>query len=474
MNRNSSPFILIKKVKRITKCELRRAQKGVAMKKRNKVLALMLSTAMVCTALTGCGDQQTVRKAEESSEEKTQQETGSASESVEDFNENVAESEELVPEEGASLILWMDNDDYNEKIVELWNAKYSDIPLAVENVGTTDARAKLELDGPAGLGCDVFVQAHDGVAIAASSGLILEMDYYTDYIKENFVTSAVEAVTYEGAVYAFPLSMKTIALFYNKALVDQPVTTWDEMREFAKEYNDPAQNKFAILWQAIEPYYAHGFLGGYGYEMFGENHDDKTKLDWDSTEALEGMKFYETLSEIYPVNSADATWDAMNSMFSAGEAPYVLTGPWSISDFEKAGIDFGVTCLPLLPNGQHPVTLSTVDTVCISSYTNYPDAAMLLAKFLTDEEAMALLYETKAEIPASITGQQFDFVVSDEHLKGVLEQSVYSLPMPYIPEMANVWAPYQKAFTAVWDKLQTPEDALKTAQEEFYSSIIQE
>lgn len=87
---------------------------------------------------------------------------------------------------------------------------------------------------------------------------------------------------------------------------------------------------------------------------------------------------------------------------------------------------------------------------------------------------MALLYETKAEIPASITGQQFDFVVSDEHLKGVLEQSVYSLPMPYIPEMANVWAPYQKAFTAVWDKLQTPEDALKTAQEEFYSSIIQE
>lgn len=268
-------------------------------------------------------------------------------------------ADELMPEEGASLILWMDNDEYNERIVSLWNEKYPDIPLTVENVGTTDTRTKLELDGLTGMGCDVFVQPHDGVAVSANSGLILEMDYYSDYIKENFTENAVEAVTYEGAVYAFPLSMKTIALFYNKALVDEPVKTWEEMKTFAEGYNDPAQNKFAILWQAVEPYYAHGFLGGYGYEMFGESHDDKDQLGWDSKEALAGMEFFNTLSDIYPVNSADATWDVMNSMFSAGEAPYVLTGPWSIADFKSAGVDFGVTCLPLLPNGEHPVTLST-------------------------------------------------------------------------------------------------------------------
>ncbi len=435
------------------------------MKTMKKVLALLLATTLAGTALAGCGEKQDNDDANTSNvETDTENEVAASGDTGTD---------ELVPEEGASLVLWMDNDEYNERIVELWNEAYPDIPLTVENVGTTDARTKLELDGPSGLGCDVFVQPHDGVAISASSGLILEMDYYTDYIKENFTENAVEAVTYEGAVYAFPLSMKTIALFYNKDLVDEPVTTWDEMREFAQSYNNPAENKFAILWQAVEPYYAHGFLGGYGYEMFGETHDDKDQLGWDSEEALEGMEFYSTLSEIYPVNSADATWDAMNSMFSAGEAPYVLTGPWSISEFEKAGVNFGVTALPLLPNGEHPVTLSTVDTVCISSYTEYPDAAMLLAKFLTDEEAMTLLYETKNEIPASIIGQEFEFVTSDEHLQGVLEQTQYSLPMPYIPEMSNVWAPYQKAFTAVWDKLQTPEEALQSAQEEFYSTIAQ-
>jgi len=450
--------------------------KEILMKNRKKVLAMLLTSALAVSSLAACGDSTqssestTSETATTTTTETTVEETAEVAEEV---TEEVAEVEELVPEEGASLVLWMDNDEYNEQIVELWNAQYPDIPLTVENVGTVDARAKLELDGPTGLGCDVFVQPHDGVAISASSGLILEMDYYTDYIKENFVESAVDAVTYEGAVYAFPLSMKTICLVYNKEYIDQPAQTWDELREYALEYNDPSQNKFAILWQAVEPYYAHGFLGGYGYEIFGETHDDKDKLDWDSAEAIEGMEFFNTLSEIYPVTSTDATWDAMNSMFSNGEAPYVITGPWSFVDFAAAGIDFGVTTLPLLPNGNHPVTLSTVDTVCISSYTEYPDAAMLLAKFLTDEDAMTLLYETKNEIPASIIGQDFDFVVNDEHLKGVLDQTAYSLPMPYIPEMSNVWTPYQKAFTAVWDKLQTPEEALAAAQEEFYSSIVE-
>lgn len=424
-----------------------------------KKIVLGLCVTMMISAI-GCGQKGATESSGDSS---------AVSENA--ANQTVA-SGELEPEAGASLVLWMDNDDYNEKIVELWNEKYPDIPLTVENVGTTDSRTKLELDGPTGMGADVFVQAHDGVAISAQSGLILEMDYYTDYINENFMDNAVDAVTYQDKVYAFPLSIKTIALFYNKDLVDTPVTTWDEMRSFAESYNDPQTNKFACLWQAVEPYYAHGFIAGYGYELFGETHDDATQIGWDTQEAIEGMEFFATLHDIYPVTSTDATWDAMNTMFSAGEAPYVITGPWSITDFKNAGIDFGVTKLPALPNGEQPQTLSTVDTVCVSSFTQYPNASMLLAKFLTDEEAMTLLYETKNELPASIVGQNYDFIVNDSCLQGVAEQAVYSLPMPYIPEMSNVWTPYSNAIISVWDGVLSPEEALANAINEFNSTLV--
>jgi len=379
-------------------------------------------------------------------------------------------TEEIQPEEGAKLKLWMDNDEYNQRIVEAWNKVYPDIELTVENVGTTDARGKLELDGPAGVGADVFVMAHDGVAIAAESGLILENDVFADYVKENFMDVAVKAASYKDKIYGFPLTIKTIALFYNKDLVDKPVETWDEMFEFAKEFNNPSANKFALVWQANEPYFAHGFLAGYGYKMFGPNMDDKNQLGWDTPEAIEGMKFYQRLKEIYPVPSQDATWDAMTSLFSSGEVPYAITGPWSIKDFKNAGVNFGIVKLPKLPNGNYPITFSTVDVACVSSYTKYPNAAKLLAKFLSSEEGLQIMYETKYELPASLKAQETIFM-QDEYLKGVAEQAENSTPMPFIPEIAHVWEPYKKALTAVWDGVQDPETALKTAQEEFYSII---
>lgn len=440
------------------------------MKKMSKVLALLLAVVMLVSMLAACGNTQS-------------DPTDGAAEPPKSGNEDNAGSDEtqgsevstgLQPEEGASLTLWFDNDTYNEEIVALWNAKYPDIPLTVVNVGTTDARQKNELEGPTGTGADVFVMAHDGVAVSAQAGNILEIDLLADEVRSCFVDNAIDAVTYDGKIYAFPLSMKTIVMFYNKDLVDTPVDTWAEMKAFAAEYNDPTQNKFACIWQAVEPYYAHGFLGGYGYDLFGENHDDPDQLGWDSTEAAEGLAFYKTLhDDIYPVASADATWDAMNSMFSAGECPYVITGPWSIADFTNAGVNFGIAPLPKMDNGIRPKTLSTVDTVCVSSFTKYPVASMLLAEFIaTDPGALELLYETKNELSASIEGQKLDCYVNDPFMTSIAVAVNDALPQPYIPEMANVWAPYQKAIIAVWDDLQTPEEALTAAQNEFYSSLV--
>ena len=439
------------------------------MKKRTaRMLALAMALMMIEGALTACNN--TVSNPSSPGTNTP----GPVSDDPAGSEPSGGEPVNVQPEEGASLKLWFDNDTYNEEIVDLWNAKYPDIPLTVENVGTTDSRQKNELDGPTGMGADVFVMAHDGVAVSAQAGTILEIDHFSDEIRKSFVQNAVDAVSYQGKIFAFPLSMKTIVLFYNKDLVETPVDTWADMKAFAKEFNDPAQNKFACLWQAIEPYYAHGFLGGYGYDLFGPTHDDPQQLGWNTPEAAEGLAFYKTLhDEVYPVASADATWDAMNTMFSAGEAPYVITGPWSIADFTKAGVNFGIAPLPKMDNGQRPKTLSTVDTVCVSSFTKYPIASMLLAQFISsDPDALELLYTTKNELSASIEGQKLDFYASDPYMSSIAVAVNDALPQPYIPEMSNVWSPYQKAIIAVWDDMQTPEDALAVAEEEFYSSLV--
>ena len=109
------------------------------MKKVKKALALLLA-AMMLLALAACGEP-TVTTTDPPPADTTE---------VSDVTPADSTDGEVVPEEGASLKLWFDNDNYNEKIVELWNAKYPDIPLTVENVGTTDSRTKIELDASPG------------------------------------------------------------------------------------------------------------------------------------------------------------------------------------------------------------------------------------------------------------------------------------------------------------------------------------
>lgn len=408
------------------------------MKKSKAFLVLALTLSVATSALVGCAPKKTQPTTTEPAK--------------------TAQTGELKPEDGAKLKLWMDNDDYNKKIVEAWNKKYPNVPVEVENVGTVDTRKKLELAGPTGQGADVFVQPHDGVAAAAQAGLTLELTEFANEIKADNLANSVEAASYQGKVYAFPISIKTYALFYNKKLVEKPAETWEDLAAFAKSYNDAKKNKFALYWQVNEPYFAHMALSAKGYEMFGAKHDDKTKLGWTTPEAIEGMKFYKTLKDIYPVPSQDATYDAMNNNFSEGKAPYAITGPWSIKGFKDKGIDFGVTSLPTI-GGKHPISLSTVDTVNVSSFTKYPNAAKLFAKFMASEEGIKLLYETKGELPTNKKLQESDFIKADVHLAGVAKQSQYAMPMPFIPEMANVWDPYKKAFTAVYDGLQEPEAA---------------
>lgn len=425
--------------------------------KKNKVLvALALTLSMGAAVLSGCAPE---KKAPEPVETQTPAEQG-----------ETAQPTGIQPEAGAKLKLWCDNDTYNEEIVEMFNSKYPDIELIVENVGTTDTRGKLELAGPTGQGADVMVMPHDGVAISAQSGNILELSELESDIKSRFLENAVASGSFNGKVYGQPISIKTIGLFYNKKLVDKPAATWEEMLEFAKTYNDPSKNKFTMFWQVTDPYHSHFALSVNGYEMFGPTHDDKTKINWDTAEALKGMEFYKQLRSLYPIKSQDATWDAMTNNFGEGKAPYALTGPWSIKGYKEKGVDFGIVALPTY-QGKHPTTLATVDVAVVSSYTKYPNAAKLLAQFLGSEEGIKLYYDTKAELPATKDATNYDYIKADKHLSGLAQQAEYSMPMPYIPEMANVWDPYAKALTAVFDGISEPEKALKNAQAEYNAAI---
>ncbi|RIX60430.1 maltose ABC transporter substrate-binding protein [Paenibacillus nanensis] len=373
-----------------------------------------------------------------------------------------AEGEDITPEEGASLLVWESKEErpFIEAIAKEFTEKYG-IEVKFEELGAADQVNKLISDGPAGLGADVVVFPHDNLGKAVSAGLILPNDFYEEQSKSENSELAVNAVTYEGVMYGYPRSVETYALFYNKALSPEAPKTFEEIVEFAKTFNDPNANKFALMWEVGNFYFNYPFISTGGY-VYGDNGTNKDDIGLNTEGAVEGLKFYGSLKEILPMNSGDVTYDIKKGLFTGGTLAFDINGPWTIADYKAAGIDFGVAPLPTI-NGQPASSFSGIKAFYVNSYSKYPNAARLFARFASTKEAQLKDFEITGAIPANTEATADPSVQNNEIVKGFVEQFNQSTPMPSIPEMGNVWSPIAAAFSDVWNSGKDAKEALDNA-----------
>ncbi|MBD2871285.1 sugar ABC transporter substrate-binding protein [Paenibacillus arenilitoris] len=378
-------------------------------------------------------------------------------------NEGAAEGEDIAPEEGASLLVWESKEErpFVEAIAKEFTEKYG-IEVRFEEVGAADQVTKLTTDGPAGLGADVVVFPHDNLGRAITAGLVLPNDFYEEQSKTENSEIAVNAVSYDGTLYGYPRSVETYALFYNKALIKEAPKTFDEIVEFAKTYNDPASNKFALMWEIGNFYFNYPFISTGGY-VYGDNGQNKDDIGLNNEGAVNGVKYYGSLKDgILPMNTGDVTYDIKKGLFTSGTLAMDINGPWTIGDYRNAGIDFGVAPLPSI-NGQPASSFSGVKAWYVNSFSEYPQAARLFARFASTKEAQLKDFEITGAIPANTEATNDPAVQNDEIVKGFVAQFNQSTPMPSIPEMANVWSPIAAAFSDVWNAGKDAKEALDNA-----------
>ncbi len=330
------------------------------------------------------------------------------------------------------------------------------VKFVYEPVGSVDADGKIMLDGPAGVGADVFVVPHDHMGSLVIGGHILEntMDM------SAFVPAAVIGASYGGKVYGYPLAVETYALFYNKDIIPNPPKTWEEVFEFAKTWTDKSKNKYAIAWPVTDAYYDFLFYAGYGAQLFGPNGDDRHQHNLNSPEAIKGVQFFQQVrKQILDVPSGDMTGDFVKSSFQEGTIPMVLGGPWDIAVYKEAGVNFGITTLPILPGAKDvPASFSGVRLAVVSAYSENPEQAKKFAEFLVSREELVKRFDITGQIPP-----RKDITVEDEWSQGILAQSQYAIPMPKITQIGTYWSAMGAAFANVWDGADPVDELNKAA-----------
>ncbi|WP_091229229.1 extracellular solute-binding protein [Microbacterium sp. 3J1] len=340
--------------------------------------------------------------------------------------------------DGAELVIWTDAE--REAAITAAAEAFEEetgatVTLVQKNF--EDLRNDFIAQVPTGEGPDITVGAHDWLGALVAAGVVDTIDL-GDKASE-FEQVALDAMTYDGQLYAMPYSLETIALVQNVDLVGaEAPATWDDM--IAKGLAAGTERPFVINTggETGDGYTMYGLQTSFGAPVFVQ--DDTGSY---TSEVGMGGAPGEAFASWLGANGANGTgyisttvdYDINNELFASGKAPYTIQGPWAISAFE--GVNVAVNPIPSA-GGETAAPFVGVQGFYLSSKSkNALLAQEFLVNYLGTEDAQRALYEADPRIPAWTT--LAEEVSSDPITAGFVASAQTGVPMPSIPEMGSVW-----------------------------------
>lgn len=347
--------------------------------------------------------------------------------------------------------------DYFETIQKLLGDYATKNNVQIELVKQADLNNKVSVAVPSGQGPDVIAWVNDQIGKNALSEIIQPLDDYgvnEAYLKENFTDVAASAMVYDGKTYGIPESMEALTFIYNKKLVseaDLPKDT-DALIAKAKEYN--GQDKYFFVYNAKnDAYFSAPWWQGAGVTLVAP--DGTTQLGDENSVAAANL--IKSFTEIMP---KEIDYGVADTLFKEGKAAIIMNGPWSIADYQNAGLDVGLATIPVVSSsGQPGKPFVGVKLLMLAANAKAPEAAVEMMKYYGSTEVQAELAKVNKQVPANKAAQEQ--VKSDPIIAGFINQASLGVPLPNTEFIDAMWDPIGKTVEAVWTGASPPEQAVQ-------------
>ena len=234
-------------------------------------------------------------------------------------------------------------------------------------------RDDLKIAGPAGEGPNIIIGAHDWLGELVENGLLAEIDLGAQ--SDMFLPAAVQAFTYDGALYGMPYATENVAFVYNTDLVETPPTTWTEVETLAAQLETDGAVQQGFIHQESDPYHFFPIMSAFGGYVFGLTDEgyDPEDVGIDSEGSL-----------------AAATW--LDNMYKAGHLKSGAAVNYDIMhEVFGNGVPFAVTTIPAETQPAQPFL--GVQGFMISNFSSDPLLAQtFLQEFVANEETMQAIF----------------------------------------------------------------------------------
>lgn len=371
------------------------------------------------------------------------------------------------PAKEVKITLWHQWDGAYQKAIEEVFADYTKAHpnVKIDISKPDDVKNALSVAIPAGSGPDILAWANDAIGEQALKGNIVALnDYKIDeaFLKSVYTAAGVAGVTYKGKIWGLPETMEGIALVTNKAVwkdsyAPKDINDWDGLLKAAEQFQKDNPGKTLFCNQ--------GFPGGDAYHIapvfFGNGVpsyvDENGKAYLNTPEAIKAMNWLVSVSKFLLKEQTD---DICRAALKEGKVAAQWTGPWAIKGFEDAKIDYGVVAM-----GKPFVGIKTVMMTKNAVDRKNTDVVIDIMKYYTSADTQKKLALVNKTIPAQTAALNDAEVAKLTAVAGFGKALAVGIPMSASPYSSAQWEPVGDAVKTIWTGTQTPEAALKTAQE---------
>lgn len=244
---------------------------------------------------------------------------------------------------------------------------------------------------------------------------------------------------------------------------------WSELYRYSKQIHEANPSKYGYMKSLDDFYFASGYLFSYGGYIFGKNGKDPSDIGLDKAEAYKGAKVLRQLASIMNESCIDNSITLNQySKLAKGEYFATMTTPDVRSlfldemsiEYQKEGLtkeeagkkaeeNLKQIPVPKLPKSGDlndvsgemvsMKTMGGINGYAMSSYTQYPNAALAFIDYASSYEMVKRRHEilSIATCRADLASEGDDL---SKTLFSQLSESKIEI-MPSIRETAQIWTP---------------------------------
>lgn len=395
-----------------------------------KIVALTLALLLMVSMFTACGTGST--------------NTNNAGENVSNNSDedksNVSNGEESA--ERQEIVMWGswsgDQIDQLEEQISVYNA--SQDKYTVKYVMQEALEEKLLTGIAGGELPDVLMWDRYNTSVYASRGALEPIDDLVTRdnvdLSQFYAPAVDEATGADGQLYGMPLYVDVRILFYNKTLfaeagVDpESIKTWDDLEEAAVKLTK---------WDGDTLVQAGFSLKDCGLYNIWSKQAGASLVDTSSTPATTAFNTEEGLSVLY-------FWDKLMNEdkvyqlgfedsyggdgFKAGVVAITYNGPWALSDYDKAGLDYGVIANPTGPKGDSGAFMGGFSLAMPAGVKNKEGAWDFIKWWTTQPENEVNFSKISGWLPANKIAAEDAYFAENEYLSVFTEVLSYASIRP--------------------------------------------